>query len=169
MGVDGQKAHGAFPAAANPRKWPAALERADGRSQPLTDPSIRASGLTLVGVGPGDPNLLTVAAVRAIEAAGGRPITSLKADGGATANGWLMKFQADVLGVPVIVPEISETTALGAAMMAGVGAGLFTESDAAERWRERVRYEPQMAAGERDRLLDEWHRAVERSRNWAGA
>ena len=80
-----------------------------------------------------------------------------------------MKFQADVLGVPVIVPEISETTALGAAMMAGVGAGLFTESDAAERWRERVRYEPQMAASERDRLLDEWHRAVERSRDWAGA
>ena len=111
----------------------------------------------------------SVDAVRAIEAAGGRPITSLKADGGATANGWLMKFQADVLGVPVIVPEISETTALGAAMMAGVGAGLFTESDAAERWRERVRYEPQMAASERDRLLDEWHRAVERSRDWAGA
>ncbi|MEI6793040.1 MAG: glycerol kinase GlpK [Actinomycetes bacterium] len=111
----------------------------------------------------------SVDAVRAIEAAGGRPITSLKADGGATANGWLMKFQADVLGVPVIVPEISETTALGAAMMAGVGAALFTESDAAARWRERVRYEPQMAADERERLLGEWHRAVERSRDWAGA
>ncbi len=111
----------------------------------------------------------SVDAVRAIEAAGGRPITSLKADGGATANGWLMKFQADVLGVPVIVPEISETTALGAAMMAGVGAGLFTESDAAARWRERVRYEPQMAASERERLLGEWRRAVERSRDWAGA
>ncbi|MDP4672078.1 MAG: FGGY-family carbohydrate kinase, partial [Solirubrobacteraceae bacterium] len=111
----------------------------------------------------------SVDAVRAIEAAGGRPITSLKADGGATTNGWLMQFQADVLGVPVIVPEISETTALGAAMMAGVGAALFTESDAATLWRERERYEPQMAVGERDRLLDEWHRAVGRSRDWAGA
>ncbi|MDP5033974.1 MAG: FGGY-family carbohydrate kinase, partial [Solirubrobacteraceae bacterium] len=89
--------------------------------------------------------------------------------GGATTNGWLMQFQADVLGVPVIVPEISETTALGAAMMAGVGAALFTESDAATLWRERERYEPQMAVGERDRLLDEWHRAVGRSRDWAGA
>ena len=82
---------------------------------------------------------------------------------------WLMQFQADVLGVPVIVPEVAETTALGAAMMAGVGAGLFTESDAATLWRERARYEPQIGEGERERLLGEWHRAVERSRGWAGA
>ena len=80
-----------------------------------------------------------------------------------------MEFQADVLGVPVIVPEIAETTAFGAAMMAGVGAALFTESDAATLWRERVRYEPQMSAGERERLLGDWARAVERSRDWAGA
>ena len=110
----------------------------------------------------------SVDAVRAIEQAAGRPIRSLKADGGATANGWLMQFQADVLGVPVIVPEVAETTALGAAMMAGVGAGLFTESDAATLWRERARYEPQIGEVERERLLAEWHRAVERSRGWAG-
>ena len=74
-----------------------------------------------------------------------------------------------MLGAAVIVPEISETTALGAAMMAGVGAGLFTESDAATLWRESVRYEPQMTSGERERLLADWARAVERSRDWAGA
>ncbi len=110
----------------------------------------------------------SVDAVRAIEAASGRPITSLKADGGASANGWLMQFQADLLGVPVIVPELAETTALGAAMMAGVGAALFTESDAATLWRERVRYQPQMAAEERERLISGWLRAVERARGWAG-
>jgi glycerol kinase len=53
-------------------------------------------------------------------------------------------------------------------MMAGVGAALFTESDAAALWRERARYEPQIGEVERERLLAEWHRAVERSRGWAG-
>ncbi len=61
----------------------------------------------------------TVDAVRAQEAASGESLPSLKADGGAVANGWLMQFQADVLGAPVIVPKIAETTALGAAYLAG--------------------------------------------------
>src|SRR5204863_4538500 len=65
----------------------------------------------------------TVDAVRAMEDAGSEPLAELKADGGATANDWLMQFQADVLGVPVVVPEVAETTALGAAYLAGVGAG----------------------------------------------
>jgi glycerol kinase len=56
-----------------------------------------------------------------MEAAGAQPLAELKADGGATANRWLMQFQADVLGVPVVVPEVAETTALGAAYLAGVG------------------------------------------------
>ena len=69
----------------------------------------------------------TVDAVRAMEEASGVVLEELKADGGAVVNGWLMKFQADVLGVPVVVPEVSETTALGAAYLAGVATGPWTE------------------------------------------
>ena len=65
----------------------------------------------------------TVDAVRAQEAASGERLSALRADGGAVANEWLMQFQADVLGAPVIVPEISETTALGAAYLAGIASG----------------------------------------------
>ena len=61
-----------------------------------------------------------------MEAASGRQLVELRADGGATANAWLMQFQADMLGVPVLVPEIAETTALGAAYLAGVGTGRWT-------------------------------------------
>ncbi len=67
----------------------------------------------------------------------------LKADGGAVVNRWLMQFQADVLGAPVVVPEVSETTALGAAYLAGIATGLWTGS-VGEMWRE-ARYEPRMA------------------------
>ena len=108
-----------------------------------------------------------VDAVRAIEEASQVTLPELRADGGATANGWLMQFQADVLGVPVVVPEVAETTALGAAMMAAVGAALVTEDRVAGLWREKARYEPQMGEDERLSLMDEWHRAVERSRGWA--
>ncbi|MEA2390056.1 MAG: glycerol kinase [Solirubrobacteraceae bacterium] len=108
----------------------------------------------------------TVDAVRAMEAAGTEPLTELRADGGATANGWLMQFQADVLGLPVVVPEIAETTALGAAFLAGVGAGKWTQEHVRERRRERARYEPRMSVDERETLLAEWSRAVERARGW---
>ncbi len=111
----------------------------------------------------------TVDAVRAMEAASGTPLTELKADGGATANGWLMQFQADVLGVPVIVPEVAETTALGAALLAGVGAGVLSQDTVVRNWRERVRYEPVMSVDQRATLLTDWHRAVERARSWATA
>ena len=67
----------------------------------------------------------TVDAVRAQEAASGEALTELRADGGAAENAWLMQFQADILGVPVVVPEIAETTALGAAYLAGIGAGVW--------------------------------------------
>src|SRR5581483_11597395 len=76
-------------------------------------------------------------AVRAMEAAGGAALTELRADGGATANRWLMQFQADVLGVPVVVPEIAETTALGAAYLAGVGVGAWTIDQVSRHWREK--------------------------------
>ena len=94
-------------------------------------------------------------------------LDELKADGGAVENAWLMQFQADVLGVPVVVPEVSETTALGAAYLAGVATGTWTEADVRAMWREAARYEPAMAESERDELLAEWHRALDRSRAWA--
>ena len=109
----------------------------------------------------------TVDAVRAQEAAAGEALSELRADGGASENGWLMQFQADVLGVPVVVPEIAETTALGAAYLAGIGAGVWGQEEVGERWREARRFEPRMSKDERESLLADWHRAVERSRGWA--
>jgi glycerol kinase len=102
----------------------------------------------------------------AIEAACGTKLTELRADGGASVNAWLMQFQADVLGVPVSVPEVAETTALGAAYLAGVGTGLWTIHHVAKSRRERRRYEPRMDCEQREQLLRSWRRAVERARGW---
>jgi glycerol kinase len=107
----------------------------------------------------------TVDAVRAMEAGAGEPLRELRADGGATSNRWLMQFQADLLGVPVLLPEVTETTALGAAFLAGVGAGLWTVSDVRAGWRERARFEPRMGEGERACLLAGWHGALARARS----
>ncbi len=109
----------------------------------------------------------TVDAVRAQESAAGKALRELKADGGAVANAWLMQFQADVLGVPVVVPEVSETTALGAAYLAGIATGVWGREEVSARWREAARYEPRMSADERKSLMADWARAVERSRGWA--
>jgi glycerol kinase len=108
-----------------------------------------------------------VDAVRAMERTGSEPLAELRADGAATVNRWLMQFQADMLGVPVVVPEVAETTAMGAALLAGVGANLLTLDQVTGIGEERARYEPAMSDDERDTLLDGWHRAVERSRGWA--
>ncbi len=109
----------------------------------------------------------TLDAVRAMEVACGQPMSELRVDGGATANGWLMQFQSDVLGVPVVLPEITETTALGAAFLAGVGVGMWTVSDVGDRWRERRRYEPGMGEDERASLLAGWNDALGRARSGA--
>jgi glycerol kinase len=108
----------------------------------------------------------TVDAVRAQEAASGERLAVLKADGGGVANGWLMQFQADVLGAEVVVPEIAETTALGAAYLAGIAMGSWTLEEVGEMWREAARYEPALGAAQREALLGDWRRAVERSRGW---
>ncbi|HET7510809.1 MAG TPA: glycerol kinase GlpK, partial [Solirubrobacterales bacterium] len=98
----------------------------------------------------------TVDAVRAQEAACGERLELLRADGGATVNRWLMQFQADVLGAPVSVPEIAETTALGAAYLAGVAAGTWSEADVRAMWSEAARYEPRMGDDQRGELMDGW-------------
>jgi glycerol kinase len=109
----------------------------------------------------------TVDAVRAMEKASGAKLEELKADGGAVENRWLMQFQADVLGVPLVVPEISETTALGAAYLAGVAVDLWSEDDVRGMWREAARYEPSMSEDQRESLVAEWRRALERAKGWA--
>ncbi len=109
----------------------------------------------------------TVDAVRAQEAASGDSLAAMKADGGAVSNRWLMQFQADVLGAEVVVPEIAETTALGAAYLAGIATGRWTPEQVGEMWREAARYEPSMASAEREPLLAGWHRALERAKGWA--
>ena len=110
----------------------------------------------------------SVDAVRAMEQASGEPLDELRADGGAVENAWLMQFQADVLGVPVVVPETVETTALGAACLAGVAVGTWTEEDVRALWREGARYEPRMSADQRESLLEGWHAALERARGERG-
>jgi glycerol kinase len=108
----------------------------------------------------------TVDALRAMERASSEPLAELRADGGATANAWLMQFQADVLGVPVVVPEIAETTALGAAYLAGVGVGAWTVSDVREGLNAShhpARYEPRMGEDERETLLAGWADALRRA------
>jgi glycerol kinase len=109
----------------------------------------------------------TVDAVRAQEAACGERLELLRADGGAAVNSWLMQFQADVLGAPVSVPEVAETTALGAAYLAGIATGTWTLEQVGEMWCEADRYEPAMEEGRRRELLKDWRRALERSREWA--
>jgi glycerol kinase len=107
----------------------------------------------------------TVDAVRAMEESSGVRLEELRADGGATANGWMLQFQADLLGVPVVVPEISETTALGAAYLAGVATGLWTEGDVREMWAEAARYEPEIGQEQREELMGGWRQALDATRN----
>ena len=95
------------------------------------------------------------------------PFTELRVDGGMTANELLMQFQADVLGVPVIRPVVTETTALGAAYAAGLAVGYWADQDELrERWSEDKRWEPQMSDEERETGYAKWNKAVERSLDW---
>ena len=146
-----------------------------GLGSPHWDPDARG---TIVGLtrGAGRAHLAratleaiayqTLDAVRAMEAASAQPLSELRADGGASANDWLMQFQADVLGSPVVLGETAESTALGAAYLAGVGVGLWTISDVRDSWRERRRYEPRMGEDERAGLLAGWADALKCARNF---
>jgi glycerol kinase len=95
------------------------------------------------------------------------PFSELKVDGGMTANELLMQFQADVLGVPVIRPKVTETTALGAAFAAGLATGFWSDQDELrQRWSEDKRWEPQMDEEKREREYKQWKKAVTRSFDW---
>ena len=97
-------------------------------------------------------------------------LKTLRVDGGAVVNNLLMQFQADILGVPVQRPKVAETTALGAAYLAGLAVGFWSsQAEVAEQWAIDRTFEPQMSADEREKLYAGWKRAVERSRNWEQA
>lgn len=97
----------------------------------------------------------------------GGPLRELRVDGGAASNNLLLQFQADLLGVPVIRPRITETTALGAAYLAGLAVGFWQdEEEIAALWRSERRFEPDMPDERRSSLLAGWRHAVERCRNW---
>ena len=93
--------------------------------------------------------------------------SSLVVDGGMVANELLMRFQADLLDVPVVVPAVTETTVLGAAFAAGLAVGYWEDTrDVTRRWEERRRFEPSMDESRRQALMAGWHKAVERSLGW---
>ena len=106
--------------------------------------------------------------VRAMEADTGLPLRRLKADGGASRDGFLLQFQADILEREVLRPAVRETTALGAAYLAGLAAGVWSGTEELARlWRCDAAFTPVMEAEQRGRLLADWHRAVDRCRGWA--
>jgi glycerol kinase len=110
----------------------------------------------------------TADVTNAMERDAGVALAELRVDGGAAANDLLMQFQADVLGTPIVRPANLESTALGAASLAGLHAGVWPDLDALARRREEGRrFSPALDAARRGALLDDWHRAVEVTRGWA--
>jgi len=105
--------------------------------------------------------------ISAMEADSGIELTTLKVDGGAVANNFLMQFQSDILGVPVQRPEVTETTALGAAYLAGLAVGFWESKDAVvESWALDKEYDPNMTEEDRDKAYGGWQKAVDRAKDW---
>ena len=145
-----------------------------GLGAPYWDPDTRG---TVVGINRGTQRAhfaraalesiayQSAALVDAMVADTGRPVTGIRVDGGASANDFLMQFQADILEVPVIRPRHTETTALGAAMLAGLATGFWTGPGALSDLNPPERtFEPSMPKKKRDALLNQWRRAVRTAR-----
>ena len=108
--------------------------------------------------------------IRAMEDDADMTLHELRVDGGASNNDLLMQMQADLIGVPVIRPQITETTALGAAYLAGLAVGFWKgRDDVASQWREDARFEPSMDAATRDGMLESWNKAIGRAGAWVEA
>jgi glycerol kinase len=106
--------------------------------------------------------------ISAMERDSGIALQQLRVDGGASRNALAMQFQADMLGVPVVRPSVTETTALGAAYLAGLQTGVWSDTgELAAHWREDARFDAQIDSEQRNALLQRWHRAVECARGWA--
>jgi len=103
----------------------------------------------------------------AVRGDSGIQVSELRVDGGASTNDALMQFQADVLGVPVTRPAVTETTALGAAYLAGLAVGFWSSpEELARQWRAERRFEPSMSSSDAERLRARWREAVSRSKAW---
>jgi glycerol kinase len=147
-----------------------------GLGAPYWDPYARG---TIVGLtrGSGRAHLVRAAVeamayqtrdvVEAMQGDTGRPLTELRVDGGASVMDVLCQFQADLIGIPVSRPRQTETTVLGAAFLAGLGAGAWTDADLTGLWKLDRDFEPAISRDEADALQAQWRRAVERSRNWS--
>ena len=106
--------------------------------------------------------------LQAMENDAGQPIREVRVDGGAARNDLLMQFQADLLGVPVVRPKVTETTALGAAYLAGLAVGYWRdEAELAAQWQAERLFEPVMAEEQRAAMFADWHRAIQRTLGWA--
>jgi glycerol kinase len=107
--------------------------------------------------------------LQAMQRDAGHPLLELRVDGGAARNDLLLQFQSDLLGVPVVRPQVTETTALGAAYLAGLGVGFWSSAtEVTANWRAERRFEPRMSRDEAASRLRRWSRAVDRSRGWDG-
>ncbi len=105
--------------------------------------------------------------LRAMEDDAGTSLAELRVDGGAVVNNLLMQFQADLLGVPVVRPRISETTALGAAYLAGLAVGYWRDrEEIASHWEAERVFVPAMPGAEAAALRGQWQRALERAKGW---
>ncbi|MEJ7695079.1 MAG: FGGY-family carbohydrate kinase [Candidatus Limnocylindrales bacterium] len=150
-----------------------------GLGAPYWDPTARGALLGLTrGTGLAEIARATIESIAyqvrdvldAMNADTGSPLASLRVDGGAAVNDTLLQFQADLLDVPVERPMIAETTALGAAYLAGLAVGYWRDlADLDTNWRLDRRFEPSMDPARRDRLCADWRRAVERARGWVEA
>jgi glycerol kinase len=97
-------------------------------------------------------------------------LKTVRVDGGASANNFLMQFQADILGIPVERPEVAETTALGAAYLAGLAVGFWKDLEEVRgAWKLDRRFEPSMSEDQRESLYSGWKKAVTRVQGWADA
>jgi glycerol kinase len=148
-----------------------------GLGAPHWDPYARG---TLVGIsrGTGAAHIARAAlegialqnadVMQSMQADAGMPIRELRVDGGASRNDLLMQFQSDILGVPVLRPRITETTALGAASLAGLAVGIWEDETAlAEHWQCEKQFEPHMSDDERQTRLARWQEAITRATGWA--
>ncbi len=105
--------------------------------------------------------------LEAMQRDSGLALSEMRVDGGAARNDLLMQIQADILGVPVVRPKVTETTALGAAYLAGLAVGYWSSlEELAEHWQAERRFEPTIGADQRAAKMAVWKRAVERSREW---
>jgi glycerol kinase len=105
--------------------------------------------------------------LEAMEADSGIKLKTLRVDGGAALNNFLLQFQSDILGVEVERPVVNETTALGAAYLAGLAVGFWNgQEELLRKWKRDTLFTPEMNEDERERLYSDWKRAVEKARNW---